>query len=153
MVSGWNIKQVVKKKFVPSSKDKKDWMSFTQNMENISAKEIDQIQEIGRSNKIPKIDLHGLTLEQANNKVKKFIITYYNKGYKKILVVTGKGKRNKSYNNPYVSEKLSILKYSIPEHIQNNEDLISKISSIKQANLKDGGEGAIYIFLKNTKKL
>ena len=123
-------------------------MSFTQNMENISVKEIDQIQEIRKSNKIPKIDLHSLTLEQANKKVKKFIINYFNKGYKKILIVTGKGRRTKSYNNPYVSEKLSVLKYSIPEYIQNDEDLVSKIKRITQANLKDGGEGAMYIFLK-----
>ena len=127
-------------------------MSFTQNMENISVKEIDQIQEIRKSNKIPKIDLHSLTLEQANKKVKKFIINYFNKGYKKILIVTGKGRRTKSYNNPYVSEKLSILKYSIPEYIQNDEDLVSKIKRITQANLKDGGEGAMYIFLKKIKE-
>jgi len=70
-------------------------------------------------------------------------------GYKKILVVTGKGSRSRSYDNPYLSEKLSVLKYAVPEYINNDENLINKIRKISQADLKDGGEGAIYIFLKN----
>ena len=63
--------------------------------------------------------------------------------------MTGKGSRSKSYDNPYLSEKLSVLKYAVPECINNDENLINKISKISQADLKDGGEGAIYIFLKN----
>ena len=83
---------------------------------------------------------------------KKFVIEFYNKGYKKLLIVTGKGSRSKSYDNPYVSEKLSVLKYSVPEFIKNDENLNNKISRIVQADIKDGGEGAIYIFLKNNNK-
>ena len=89
---------------------------------------------------------------EANKIVKKFIIESFNNGYKKLLVVTGKGLRSKSYNNPYVSEKLNVLRYSIPEFIKNNENLNNKISRIAQADIKDGGEGAIYIFLKNNNK-
>ena len=86
----------------------------------------------------------------ASNKiVKEFIIESFHRGYKKLLLVTGKGLRSKSYNNPYVSEKLNVLKYSVPEFIKNDEDLKGKISRILKADIKDGGEGAIYIFLKN----
>ena len=67
--------------------------------------------------------------------------------------MTGKGLRSKSHENPYVSEKLSVLRYSIPEYIKNDENLSSKINSISTADIKDGGEGAIYIFLKNNKNL
>ena len=49
--------------------------------------------------------------------------------------------------------KLSTLKYSIPDYINNDESLINKISKISKADLKDGGEGAIYIFLKSNKNL
>ena len=74
--------------------------------------------------KTPKLDLHGFSLVEANKIVKKFIIeSSHNIGYKKILIITGKGLRSKSHNNPYVSEKLSMLKYSIPEYIKNNESL------------------------------
>ena len=89
---------------------------------------------------------------EANKIVKKFIIESFNNGYKKLLVVTGKGLRSKSYNNPYVSEKLNVLRYSVPEFIKNDENLNNKISRIAQADIKDGGEGAIYIFLKNNNK-
>ena len=98
------------------------------------------------------MDLHGLSLTIWNSIVKKFIIESFNYGYKKLLIVTGKGLRSKSYDNPYLSAKFSVLKYSVPEYIKNNENLTNKIRRISKADLKDGGAGAMYIFLKNTKK-
>ena len=152
MVFSWDIKQIVKKKYFVTSKDKEDWISFTKQMENISAKESDLLKENIKINKVKKLDLHGSSLIEANKIVKKFIIESFNNGYKKLLVVTGKGLRSKSYNNPYVSEKLNVLRYSVPEFIKNDENLNNKISRIVQADIKDGGEGAIYIFLKNNNK-
>ena len=84
--------------------------------------------------------------------MKKFIVESFDCGYKKLLIVTGKGSRSKSYDNPYISEKLSVLRYSVPEFIRNDENLDNKINRISTADIKDGGEGAIYIFLKNNKK-
>ena len=142
----------MKKKYTASSKDKKDWINFTRQINNISPKEADFFQENIQINKAPKLDLHGFSLEESNKKVKKFIIESSNRGYKKLIVITGKGLRSKSYSNPYISEKLNILKNSVPAFIKNDEDLQSKISKISEADIKDGGEGAIYIFLKNNKK-
>ena len=118
-------------------------------MGSINAKKSDFLEKNINTNKVKKLDLHGFSLIEANKIVKKFIIESFNNGCKKILVVTGKGSRSKSYDNPYLSEKLSVLKYAVPEYINNDENLINKISKISQASLKDGGEGAIYIFLKN----
>ena len=142
----------MKKKYFTTSKDKKDWIAFTQHMGNISAKESDILKENIEINKVQKLDLHGSSLIEANKIVKKFIIKSFNSGYKKLLVVTGKGSRSKSFSNPYLSETLSILKYAVPEYIKNDESLNKKITRISQADLKDGGEGAIYIFLKKNKK-
>jgi DNA-nicking Smr family endonuclease len=142
----------VKKKHFATSKDKKDWIRFTKQMGNISVKESDLPRKNTEINKVQKLDLHGSSLVEANEMVKNFIIKSFNDGYKKLLVVTGKGSRSKSYDNPYLSEKLSTLKYSVPEYIKNDENLNKKISRIVQADLKDGGEGAIYIFLKNNNK-
>ena len=142
----------MKKKFVVSSKDKKDWMLFTKQIGDISPKKTDLLQQITVTNKVRKLDLHGFSLIEANKTVKKFIIESFNDGYKKLLIVTGKGARSKSHENPYLSEKLSVLKYSVPEYINNDENLINKIRKISKASLKDGGEGAIYIFLKNSEK-
>ena len=143
----------MKKKYVTSSKDKKDWLDFTKQIGNISPKENDLSQENIEIKKVLKLDLHGSSLIEANGVVKKFIIESFNNGYKKLLIVTGRGLRSKSYDNPYVSEKLSVLKYSVPEFIKNDESLNNKISRISKAEIKDGGEGAIYIFLKNNKKI
>ena len=136
------------KKISASSKDKKDWNDFTKQMGNVSDKETDLQPQDTIATKIPKLDLHGFSLDKANKTAKKFIIEFYNKGYKKLLIVTGKGSRSKFYDNPYISEKLSILKYAVPEYISCEKSLIDKISKITKADIKNGGEGAIYIFLK-----
>ena len=152
MVLSWDITEIVKKKNFATSQDKKDWISFTKKMDDINAKKSDFLEKNINTNKVKKLDLHGFSLIEANKIVKKFIIETFNNGYKKILVVTGKGSRSKSYDNPYLSEKLSVLKYAVPEYINNDENLINKIRKISKASLKDGGEGAIYIFLKNSEK-
>ena len=142
----------MKKKYSVSSKDKKDWEDFTKQVGNISVTEDNFLEENQQINKVRKLDLHGYSLDNANKVVKKFIIESFDKGYNKLLVVTGKGLRSKSYDNPYISENLSVLKNSVPEYIKNNENLNSIISKITRADQQDGGEGAINIFLKNNKK-
>ena len=142
----------MKKKIFISSEDKKDWIAFTEQMGNIKDKESNLLKENIEINKAKKLDLHGFSLIEANKIVKNFIIKSFNSGYKKLLIVTGKGLRSKSHDNPYLSEKLSVLRYSVPEYIKNDENLANKINSISTADIKDGGEGAIYIFLKNNKK-
>ena len=141
----------MKKKFIVPSKDKKDWMLFTKQIGNISPKEVDIASKAAIKNKARKLDLHGFSLIEANKAVKKFVIDSFSSGYKKLLIITGKGLRSKSHNNPYISEKLSVLKYSVPEYIRSDKNLNNKVSRIETADVKDGGEGAIYIFLKNKK--
>ena len=104
-------------------------------------------------NIIKKIDLHGFSLEEANKIVKKFIINSYELGHLKLLIILGKGSRSKVYDDPYRSKDMNILKNSVPEYIKNDSDLSDKILKISEADVKDGGKGAIYIFLKNNKKL
>ena len=142
----------MKKKYFASSKDKKDWADFTKQMGNISVKESDFLEKNQQKIKVRKLDLHGYSLNDANKVIKKFIIESFNKRYNKLLIVTGRGLRSKSYDNPYISKNLSVLKNSVPEYIKNDENLNSIINKITQADQKDGGEGAINIFLKNNKK-
>ena len=142
----------MKKKYPTISKDKKDWISFTKQLENIYDKDADFVKGNTIVNKVRKLDLHGFSLNEANKIVKKFIIESFDNGFKKLLIVTGKGLRSRVYNNPYLSERMNVLKHSVPEFIRNDEDLFDKISRISKADLKDGGEGAFYIFLKQTKK-
>ena len=142
----------MKKKHVVSSKDKKDWIDFTKQISNISLKEADFLQNNTEINKVRKLDLHGFSLSESNKIVKKFVVESFDQGYKKLLIVTGKGLRSKSYDNPYISEKFSVLRYAVPEFINNDESLNNKVRKISIADIKNGGEGAIYIFLKGNKK-
>ena len=143
----------MKKKHSATSKDKKDWDVFIKQMGKISDKESGLFNENIQINKVRKLDLHGCALQEANDKVKNFIIESFNAGYKKLIIITGKGLRSKTFDNPYLSAKLSTLKYSVPEYINNDESLSKRITKISEASLKDGGAGAIYIFLRNNKKL
>ena len=142
----------MKKKIVASSKDKEDWIAFTKEMANVNVKEEDLLKKKEKTNITPKLDLNGFSLDEANKAVKKLVNESFSRGYKKILVVTGKGSRSKTYDNPYLSEKLSMLKYSVPDYIKNDENLSPKVSKIVKASFKDGGDGAMYIFIKMNKK-
>ena len=134
-----------------SEKDKKDWQTFLSSKEKLSIKD-DRFKK-EKHPKTRSIDLHGYTLEQANKSIYDFIINSYESEANKIIVVTGKGLHSNNEKNPYVSKDLSILKYSVPEYILNNKNLMTKINEIKEANIEDGGSGAFYIFLKKDSRV
>jgi len=129
-----------------SDKDKKDWENFLSKSEKLPNKDLKLEQK--KIRKIKHIDLHGFTLEQANKTIEKFIDECYQNNVSKIIVVTGKGLHSNVEKDPYVSKDLSILKYSVPEYIENNLELMKKIIEIKDAEIEDGGSGAFYIFLR-----
>ena len=132
-----------------SEKDKKDWENFISNKERLQNKDIN-LKKIYRQ-KVRSIDLHGYTLDQANQKISDFISQSYMDGINKLIIVTGKGLHSENEKNPYVSKDLSILKYSVPEYIKNNKNLMNKIYEFSEAKIEDGGSGAFYIFLKKLK--
>ena len=132
-----------------SEKDKKDWENFLYNKEKLQNKDIN-LKKIYKQ-KTRSIDLHGYTLDQANQKISDFINQSYLTGINKLIVVTGKGLHSENEKNPYVSKDLSILKYSVPEFIKNDKNLMNKIYEFSEAKIEDGGSGAFYIFLKKPK--
>ena len=132
-----------------SEKDKKDWENFVSKNEKLPNKDIKLDKKILL--KIRSIDLHGYTLDQANKSIENFIIKSYQEKINKLIVVTGKGIHSQNEKDPYVSKDLSILKYSVPEFISNNKNLMKIIYEMKDAKIEDGGGGAFYIFLKKNK--
>ena len=129
-----------------SEKDKKDWENFLQSSEKIHNK--DNVSKKLSKPKINRIDLHGYPLAKANEIIENFIEKNYEQGINKLIVVTGKGIHSSNEKDPYISKDLSILKYSVPEFIKNNKELMKIIIDIKEAHIKDGGSGAFYIYLK-----
>tara|TARA_B100000900_G_C20565110_1_gene710707 strand:- start:1287 stop:1709 length:423 start_codon:yes stop_codon:yes gene_type:complete len=133
-----------------SDKDKKDWDKFINSSDKLSNK--DQIKENKKNFKIRSIDLHGYTLANANKVVEEFINKSFLDNINKLIVITGKGLHSDNEKNPYVSKDLSILKYSVPEFILNNQNLMEKINEITDAKIEDGGAGSFYIFLKKKRR-
>ena len=138
----------MKKKYTVSKKDKKDWNAFIKQKKRVYDKDINLSDNSLATSEVRKLDLHGFSLNDANKIVRKFIIDSSNIGCKKVLIITGKGLRSKFYNNPYLSEKMNVLKNSIPDFINNDADLSSLIIKTSKADKKHGGDGAFYIFLK-----
>ena len=135
-----------------SDKDKKDWKNFISSKDEISNKDLKITKDMIKKKIIKKIDLHGFSLENANKVIEEFITQSFEEGVNKIIVITGKGLRSKNDENPYISKNLSILKYSVPEFIKSNINLMKIIRNIKEADIEDGGKGAFYIYLKNFKE-
>ena len=147
----FNKNSIKKKDIKNPDKDKEDWENFLSNKEKIPNKDFIHKKNI-RYEKIKKIDLHGYTIEEANKAIEQFIQNCFDENVTKIIVITGKGLRSKNVENPYLSKDLSILKYSVPEFIENNKTLTRFIIEITDAKIEDGGSGAFYIYLKNKNK-
>ena len=137
---------MIKKKNI-SQEDIDTWKNYIKSPTDITDK--DSIQNTNSSNQNRfKYDLHGFTLDEANQKVKEIILLCVEKNYKEILLVTGKGIHSNTKKNVYASNDLSKLRYSVPDYIKSNSDLSKNIVSISKADKVDGGDGAIIIKLK-----
>jgi len=135
-----------------SDKDKKDWQDFIYNNDRLTDKDFNLNKNRNEKEITKTIDLHGFSLENANNIIEEFITKCFESNVSKIIVITGKGLRSKTNKNPYVSKDLSILKHSVPDFIKSRQNLMKIIKKIKEANIEEGGQGAFNIFLKKFKK-
>ena len=131
-----------------SNKDKKDWENFITSKQKLYDKDFKKEE---KRKELRSVDLHGYTLDEANKFIEKFIVKAFNENIKKLIVVTGKGLHSNKESDPYVSRDFSILKYSVPEYIYKNKNLMDIILDIKEAKIEDGGSGAFYVYLKKNK--
>tara|TARA_Y100001980_G_C14282054_1_gene116170 strand:- start:26 stop:439 length:414 start_codon:yes stop_codon:yes gene_type:complete len=129
-----------------SDKDKKDWKNFLEKNEKLPNKDLEKIENKFHITK--SLDLHGFTLDEANKKVESFINDCFDQKVSKVIIVTGKGLHSQNDKDPYTSKEFGILKNSVPDFIKNNHSLMTKIKSITDAEITDGGSGALYVFLK-----
>ena len=135
----------MKKKDILSQKDKEDWKNFLEDTSRIPDK--DQINQSKNQDQIYKYDLHGLTLSEANKKVKEIIISCSEKNYREILLITGKGLHSRD-DDVYKSSKLSKLRYSVPAYINSEPEISKLVISVVNPSPKEGGYGALLIKLK-----
>ena len=133
-----------------SDKDKQDWQDFLNSTDKLENKDL-KISSTPKRYIERSIDLHGYSLEEANQKMNSYIEECFINGVNKINVITGKGLRSKNLNDPYQSNNLSILKHSVPNFIKNNDQLMSKIISIDFDAVENPSVGNFEIFLKKKK--
>ena len=129
-----------------SDKDKKDWKNFLEKNEKLPNKDLEKKENKFHITK--SLDLHGFTLDEANKKVESFINDCFDQKVSKVIIVTGKGLHSQNDKDPYTSKEFGILKNSVPDFIKNSHSLMTKIKSITDAEITDGGSGALYVFLK-----
>ena len=130
-----------------SDKDKRDWKNFISSEDKIENKDNFNIK-LKKKEFLKFIDLHGYTLEQANKTISHFIEKCYVEGVSKINVITGKGSRSKNKEDPFKSSDLAILKYSVPDFIKNNSELMKKIKMIDFDSVNSPLKGSFDIILK-----
>tara|TARA_B100000963_G_scaffold360276_1_gene390548 strand:- start:1564 stop:1977 length:414 start_codon:yes stop_codon:yes gene_type:complete len=135
----------VKKKDILSQKDKEDWKNFLKDTSLVPDK--DQINKIQNTANKLTFDLHGLTLNEANKKVKEIIKSCSEKNCREILLITGKGLHS-NQDDVYKSSNLSKLRFSVPDFINSDPEISKLILSIANPSRKQGGEGALLIKLK-----
>ena len=138
---------MIKKKDL-SEKDLETWETYIKSPSDVYDKEKNNQKNQFTKNRF-RFDLHGHTLYEANQRVRDIILSCVKQKYKEILFITGKGLHSTSGNDAYVSKDLSKLKYSVPDFIKSDDDLKKFVFSISDADIKDGGEGAILVKLRN----
>ena len=130
-----------------SQEDKKTWEDYIKDPSDIYDKDKNNQKSIRKERF--KFDLHGFTLVEANKKVKEILLFCIKNRYKELLLVTGKGLHSTNDKDSYISKDFGKLKFSVPEFIRSDLEINKLIVSINEAEVKDGGEGAILIKLKN----
>ena len=137
----------MKKKEDISELDKESGSEYLKNPKDVFDKDLEGRKSSNRPERF-RFDLHGFTLLEANEKIKELISSCQKRGFKEILLITGKGLHSNVDQNTYVSKDLSKLRFAVPEYINSQKELLDKVIEIEGADIKDGGEGALIIRLK-----
>ena len=135
----------MKKKDFLTQKDKEDWNNFLKDTSRVPDK--DQKHRVDSAESRFKFDLHGLSLDDANKRVKEIVKSCSEKNYKEILLITGKGLHS-NQKDVYKSSDLNKLRFSVPEFIKSDPEISKLILSMANPSYKEGGEGALLIKLK-----
>ncbi len=92
-----------------------------------------------------RIDLHGMTMDQAHPELVGFILNSQAMGRRLVLVITGKGKL-RDEGGPMPARQ-GILRHQVPQWMA-LPPLASAILQVTPAHLTHGGHGAYYVYLR-----
>ncbi|SPF79436.1 Smr/MutS family protein [Pseudoprimorskyibacter insulae] len=92
-----------------------------------------------------RIDLHGMTLDQAHPVLNRFILTSHMRGFRLVLVITGKGQRDDPHDP--MPLRRGVLKRQVPQWLRLSP-LTHVVLQVTEAHIKHGGAGAYYVYLR-----
>lgn len=92
-----------------------------------------------------KIDLHGMTLDQAHPALTGFVLRSHAEGRRLVLVITGKGRSSRE-DGP-IPTRRGILKHQVPQWLT-MAPLSGVVLQVAEAHVRHGGTGAYYVYLR-----
>jgi DNA-nicking Smr family endonuclease len=92
-----------------------------------------------------RIDLHGLTLDQAHAELVPFIMASWSGGMRLVLVITGKGKPRDE--QAHGAPRAGLLRHHVP-HWLTMPPLRAVVLQLTEAHQRHGGAGALYVYLR-----
>jgi len=111
---------------------------------NMDAKSFTRLKR-GKLKPEGRIDLHGMTLEQAHGALLNFILTAHEADKRLVLVITGKGK-SRDDGGP-IPTRFGVLRHQVPQWLR-LAPLARAVLQVSEAHLRHGGQGAYYVYLK-----
>jgi DNA-nicking Smr family endonuclease len=93
-----------------------------------------------------RLDLHGMTLAQAQPALVGFILSSQSAGRRLVLVITGKGRGGREDDGP-IPMRRGVLREQVP-HWLRSPPCSAAVLQIAQAHVSHGGEGAWYVYLR-----
>jgi DNA-nicking Smr family endonuclease len=98
-----------------------------------------------------RLDLHGMRQREAHTALRRFLKSAQGKGYRHVMVITGKGAAADTTRPFYESEEgRGVLRQAVP-HWLAAPDLAPVVLSYSEAPRRLGGEGALYVRLRKAR--
>ncbi|WP_417605633.1 Smr/MutS family protein [Primorskyibacter flagellatus] len=95
-----------------------------------------------------RLDLHGMTLDQAHGALTGFILRAQSRGHRLVLIITGKGARHDPHDP--APRRRGVLKQQVPMWLR-MAPLGQAVMQISEAHIRHGGTGAYYVYLRKNR--
>jgi DNA-nicking Smr family endonuclease len=100
-----------------------------------------------------RLDLHGMSQEQARRALDHFIAEAFADGRRALLVITGKGLRPRPEHeiDPWHGAGRGILKQAVPRWL-NEAPNRARVLAFTDAQPRHGGDGALYVLIRRQRE-
>jgi DNA-nicking Smr family endonuclease len=93
-----------------------------------------------------RLDLHGMRQREAHSALRSFLLSCAARGYRHVLVITGKGVTAERQRDHFMEER-GVLRRQVPQWLAEPE-LRNLVVSYAASHVRHGGDGALYVKLR-----